>query len=134
MENPPEGLSGNFIDGFWETYESDLPGAVERFERDEWTSRGWETVLLHMVAAVVHHLDFERVAVQYRSERGEVVSHQDDVQRERLLTLQNTPALLAEGRCAVLRTAETSNSSCSTTRDSQLSEPLITDIEVSSFR
>jgi hypothetical protein len=106
MKNPPEGLSENFIDDFWDTYESELPWAVERFERDEWTSRDWETVYFHMVAAAVRHPDFERVASQYRTERGEVVAHPDDVQRERLLTLQNTTALLAEGRCAVLRTPE----------------------------
>lgn len=106
MESPPEGLSENFIDDLWKTYESELPGAIERLGVGAWTDRDWETVLLHLVAAAVRHPDFARVATEYRAARGDAISHPDEVQHERLLTLQNTPALLAEGRCAIVRAPE----------------------------
>jgi hypothetical protein len=106
VESPPEGLSENYIDDLWQTYESELPAAVERFGGGAWTDRDWEMVLFHMVAAAVRHPDFERVATEYRAARGIATSHRDEVQHERLVTLQNTPALLAEGRCAVVRVPE----------------------------
>ena len=106
LESPPEDLSENFIDDLWNTYESGLPGAIERFGVGAWTDRDWNTVLLHLVAAAVRHPDFERVATEYRAARGDSISHPDEVQHERLVTLQNTPALLAEGRCAIVRAPE----------------------------
>jgi len=106
VARPPKGLSANFIDDYWRQYESQLPGAIHRLGARTWTEQDWETVRMHVVAQAVRSPDFERVAIAYRAAKGDPITHRDQVQHERLLTLANTPALLALSRFAIVRTPE----------------------------
>ena len=71
-----------------------------------WTERDWETIRKHVVAEAVRNPDFERAAADYRAAKGDPIAHRDEVQYERLVTLVNTPTLLARSRFAVVRTPE----------------------------
>ncbi len=106
VAHPPAGLSPNFIDGYWDEYEPELPAAVRRLGTRIWTERDWDTIRKHVVAEAVRNPDFERAAVDYRAAKGDPIAHRDEVQYERLVTLVNTPALLARSRFAVVRTPE----------------------------
>ncbi len=86
-----------------------LPGAVRRFESRAWTTSDWITVRKHLIAESVRHPDFERAAIGYRAARGNPITNRDEVQDERLVTLANTPSLLARARFAILRTPEDGN-------------------------
>lgn len=103
VAHPPPGMSANFIDGYWDQYEPKLPGAVRRLEDRTWRERDWETIRKHIVAEAVRHPDFERAATDYRAAKGDPIAHRDEMQQERLVTLANTPALLARSRFAVVR-------------------------------
>jgi hypothetical protein len=106
VAHPPPGYSPNFIDGYWDEYEPELPAAVRRLGDRTWTERDWETVRKHVVAESVRNPDFERAATEFRAAKGDPITHRDEVQYERLVTLANTPALLASSRFAVVRTPE----------------------------
>jgi hypothetical protein len=106
VAHPPAGASPNFIDDYWDQYEPDLPGAIRRVEGGTWTERDWETIRMHVVAEAVRNPDFARAAADYRAAKGDPITHRDDVQYERIVTLANTPALLARGRFAIIRTPE----------------------------
>ena len=106
MDHPPQGLSPNFIDDYWKQYEGELPGAVQRVMDRTWTERDWEVIRMHIVGQAVRNPDFERVAAEYRKNKGDPIEHRDEMQVERIITLANTPALLARCRFAIMHTPE----------------------------
>lgn len=122
VAHPPPGLSPNFIDGYWDQYEPELPGAIRRLEDRTWTERDWEAVRKHLVAEAVRNPDFERVAIDYRAAKNDPIAHRDEVQYERLVTLANTPTLLARARLALLRPLRMGTDSSSTTRGTRRSQ------------
>jgi hypothetical protein len=103
---PPPGLDRNAIDSLWDEYEPELPGATRDFEAGTYKADGWSVLLAHVTALGVRHPDFERIAAQFLTERGEIRTDRDELQRQRVHTLSETPALLAECRFALIRRPE----------------------------
>jgi hypothetical protein len=104
LEEPPPGVDRNMIDALWDAYEPHLPAAIRSLERGRPSQDEWRAILGHVHAQGVRSPRFRDRAKEYlQVERGVTDPTWDQVQAERVVTLANTPKLLATYRFAIVR-------------------------------
>jgi len=103
ITKPPPGLSPNFIDKLWDSYETQLRPAISALECGGHTREQWGHVLDHVHAQSVRSPDFLTKATAYLTRLGMDKLTRDQLQFERIRTLVNTPKIMASSRFALLR-------------------------------
>lgn len=103
LQEPPPGVGANVIDDLWDDYEPHLPTAIREVEAGRATDPVWDVIKLHIIAQAVRHPDFDEAARTYLRATGIEEPSRDQIQRERVRTLDRTPELLAECRIAFVR-------------------------------
>lgn len=103
IDEPPPGLSPNFIDEMWDSYETHLRRAITALESGVYSPEHWGHVLDHVQAQSVRSPDFLVKATVYLAGLGIENPTRDQLQFERIKTHANTPQLMAESRFALLR-------------------------------
>jgi hypothetical protein len=102
LEYPPPGLLPDAIDELWDSYEASLPDAIGALERNHYSSRDWAIVGLHMASQGVRHPDFLSQARIFLEAQGAPASDPDLPQLQRIKTLEDGFALLAQSKMAFL--------------------------------
>ena len=103
FKNHPSGVGANVIDDLWDEYEPHLPAAIREVEAGRATDPVWDVIKLHIIAQAVRHPDFDEAARTYLKDEGIEEPSRDQIQRERVRTLDRTPELLAECRIAFVK-------------------------------
>jgi len=103
FDNPPPGVDRNIIDKIWDSYEAKLPSAIRALERGSFTPSDWRTVLEHMIGQSARSPDYLVRAATYLATQRIGTPTRDELQLERLKTLANTPAFMADCRYALVR-------------------------------
>ena len=102
VQNPPPGFAPDFIDTFWDGYETYLPGAIDALESGRYTSSHWHVILAHVQAQSARNPDFLAKAAAHLETLGITDPTWDQLQYERVRTLFNTPALMSQCRFALV--------------------------------
>lgn len=103
VDQPTAALPAGYAETWWKTYERDLPDAVLALEAGTGGAAQWQTVLRHMQAAWARHLDFARDAAEQKKQQGVTGLTGDCLEYARKEALDQTAAVLAAARFALLR-------------------------------
>ncbi|MGW7003697.1 hypothetical protein ACWGCW_12915 [Streptomyces sp. NPDC054933] len=103
VDRPDDELPADFAETLWQSYEGDLPGAVQALEAGTFGEPEWQTILLHIQAQSIRSPDYDRVATTYLIRRNGTIPARDHVQRERQRTHRQSLQVLAQARYAVIR-------------------------------
>ena len=109
VARPPAGVSPNFIDGYWDQYEPQSPWSGSALRKPRLDHQRLDNGAQAPHRRVGAPSRFRARGNRLPRARGNPITNRDEVQDERLVTLANTPSLLARARFAILRTPEDGN-------------------------
>ena len=102
LVSPPADVAPNAIDELWKHYEPELPDAILRFAKGTNTPKDWGPLLIHLICMSSRLPGFELLAEQFLKAQGAASVTRDDIQWERVRTINETLPLLAACRFRII--------------------------------